>query len=78
VAFNPEIEKRIRSAVKPGDPWTLDEMTDKICGDDREQRREFGEIVVDEYRRRFSAMPRQEMRELYRRCYKDESDANKG
>ncbi len=77
VALDPEAKKRIRRAVKPGDPWALDELTEEICGGDREQRREFSEIVADEYRRRLSAMPRQEMRELYRNCYKEQTDANK-
>jgi hypothetical protein len=77
VAFNPETEKRICRAVKLGDPWALDELTEGICGDERELRREFSEIVADEYRHRLSAMPRQEMRELYRRCYKEQTDANK-
>ena len=77
VAFAPEIEKRIRSTVKPGDPWALDELTEEICGDDSELRREFSEIVADEYHRRLSAMPRQEMRDLYRRCHKEQTDANK-
>jgi hypothetical protein len=77
VAFDPETEKRIRRAVKPGEPWVLDELTEEICGDDRELRREFSEIVADEYRHQLSAMPRQEMRELYRRCYKEQTDANK-
>ena len=77
VAFDSEIEKRIRSTTKPGDPWALDELMDKICGDDRNMRRKFSEIVADEYRRRMSAMPREEMRELYRRCYKEQTDANK-
>jgi hypothetical protein len=77
VAFDSKIEKRIREAVKLGEPYALDELTEEICGEDGELRREFGEIVADEYQRRISAMPREEMRELYRRCYKDESDANK-
>jgi len=77
VALDPETEKRIRRAVKPGDPWALDELTEEICGNDSKLRREFSEIVADEYRRRLSAMPRQEMRDLYRRCYKKQTDANK-
>ena len=77
VAFNPETEERIRSTVKPGDPWALDELMEEICGDDGELRREIGEVVADEYRRRLSAMPRGKMRELYRRCYKEQADANK-
>jgi len=76
-ALDPETEKRIRRAVKPGDPWALDELTQEICGDDSKLRREFSEIVADEYRRRLSAMPRQEMRELYRHSYKEPTDANK-
>lgn len=44
VAFNPETVKRIRSTVKPGDPWALDELMEEICGDDGELRREIGEI----------------------------------
>ncbi len=76
-ALDPEIEKRIRRAVKPGDPWALNEITEEICCDDSKLRREFSEIVADEYRRRLSAMPRREMRELYRRCYKELTDANK-
>ena len=27
VALDPETEKRIRRAVKPGDPWALDKLT---------------------------------------------------
>jgi len=76
-AFDSETEKRIRAAVKPGDPWALDELTAEICGDDTKLRGEFSEIVADEYRRRLSAMPRQEMRELYRGCYQELTDANK-
>ena len=77
VAFDPKTEKRIRGAVKPGDPWALDELTEEVCGDDGELRREFSEIVADEYRRRLADMPRGEMRKLYRRCYKEQTDANK-
>jgi hypothetical protein len=77
VALDPESQKRIRNAVKPGDPWALDELTEEICGDDRELHREFSKVVADEYQRRLSAMPRQQMRELYRRCYKEQTDANK-
>jgi uncharacterized protein CbrC (UPF0167 family) len=77
VAFHSKIEKRIRAAVKPGESYALDELTEEICGDDGELRREFSEVVTDEYHRLLSAMPREEMRELYRRCYTDESDANK-
>ena len=77
IALNPETEKQIRRAVKLGDPWALDELTEEICGDDSMLRSECGAIVVDEYRRRLSAMPRQEMRELYRRCYEELTDANK-
>jgi len=78
IALDPKIEKRIRQTVKPGDPWASDEMMEEICGDDRILRSEFSEIVADEYRRRrLSAMPRQEMQELYRRCYKELTDANK-
>jgi uncharacterized protein CbrC (UPF0167 family) len=77
VAFDSKIEKRIREVVKPGEPYALDELTKEVCGDDGELRREFSEVVTDEYRRRLSAMPREEMRELYRRCYEEESDANK-
>jgi hypothetical protein len=77
VTLGPETEKRIRRAVKPGDPWALDKLMEEICGEDSNLRREFGEIVADEYRRRLSAMLRQEMRELYSRCYEQPSDANK-
>lgn len=77
VVFNSKIEKRIREAVKLGEPYALDELTEEICGDDGESRREFSEVVTDEYRRHLSAMPREKMRELYRRCYMEESDANK-
>jgi hypothetical protein len=77
VAFNSETENQIRRTAKPGDPWALDELTAEICGDDTKLRGEFSEIVADEYRCRLSAMPRQEMHELYRRCYKQPSDANK-
>jgi hypothetical protein len=76
-AFDSETEKRIREAVSLGDPWALDELAQEICGDDSELRRECSEIVADEYRRRLSAMPRQEMRKLYQRCYKEPGDANK-
>ena len=76
-AIDSETEKQIRSAVKPGDPWGLDELTEEICGDDPDLRREFSEIVADEYRCRLSAMPRHEMRELYHRRYKNQTDANK-
>ena len=69
--------KKIRQAVKLGDPWALDDITEEICGDDGELRREIGQIVADEYRIRLMSMPREEMRELYRRYYKDESDSNK-
>jgi len=55
-ALDPEIEKRLRRAVKPGDPWALDELTEEICGNDSKLRREFSEIVADEYRHRLSAM----------------------
>lgn len=77
MAFDPETERRICRAVKPGDLWALDELREKICGDDPELRREFSEIVAGEYRRRLSAMSRGEMRTLYRRCYKEQTDANK-
>ena len=49
VALDPETEKRIRRAVKPGDPWALDELTEEICGNDSKLRREFSEIMADEY-----------------------------
>jgi G:T-mismatch repair DNA endonuclease (very short patch repair protein) len=45
VALEPEIEKRIRRAVKLGDPWALDELTEEMCGNDSKLRREFSEIV---------------------------------
>ena len=77
VALDSEIEKRVRRAVKPGDPWALDELTEEICGDNGELRREFSEIVADEYQRRLSVIPCEEMRALYRRCYKEQTDANK-
>ena len=77
VSLDSETEKRIRRAVKLGDPWALDELTEEICGGNSEQRREFSEIAADEYRRRLSAMSRQKMRELYRRCYKEQTDANR-
>ena len=77
IALNPETEQRIRRAVKPGDPWALDELMEEICGDDPMLRGECSAIVVDEYRRRLSTMPRQEMRELYPRCYKELTDANR-
>lgn len=75
--FDTETEKRIRRTVKPGDPWALDELRTEICGEDRKLAGEFSEIVADEYRRRLSTMPRQEMQELYRRCYREPNDANK-
>jgi hypothetical protein len=77
VALDPQTEKRIRHAVKPGDPWALDKLMEEICGEDSNLHREFSEIVADVYRRSLSAMTRQEMRELYRRCYEQPSDANK-
>lgn len=76
-ALDSETKKRIRSAVKPGDPCELHELTEKIYRDDSRLRGEFSEIVADEYRRRLSAMPHQEMRELYHLCYKQPTDANK-
>ena len=54
--FDAATEKRIRGTVKPGDPWALDDLTEEICRDDEEKRREFSEIVADEYRRRLSAI----------------------
>jgi hypothetical protein len=57
IALNPETEKRIRRAVKPGDPWALDELMEEICADDSMLRGECSEIVADEYHRRLSAMP---------------------
>ena len=77
VAFKPEIEMSIRRAVKPGNFWALDELIAEICEKDPSLRGQCSVIVIDEYHRRLSMMPRQEMRELYRRCYKEESDANK-
>jgi hypothetical protein len=77
IALDPKTEKQIREAVKVGEPYASDELMAEICGDDPILRRECGEIVADEYRLRLSAMSRQEMQELYRRCYKEESDANK-
>jgi hypothetical protein len=77
IAIDKQTEKKIRQAVKPGNPWALDDLTEEICGDDGELRREFSEIVADEYRRVLSAMPRSKMQELYRQCYTVESDANK-
>ncbi|GEM_PF-6457879 len=77
MVFRPEIERRIRDAVSPGEPWALDELTLEICGDDRQLAKEFSEIVADEYRRRLHAMPREKMRELYHRCYEEPGDANK-
>jgi hypothetical protein len=76
-AFDTQTEKKIRNSVKLGDPWALDELIAEICEDSSELRHKFGEIVADEYRRRLSTMLRSEMRELYRRCFKEESDANK-
>jgi hypothetical protein len=55
----------------------LDELTEEICGGDRTLRGKCSEIVADEYRSRLSAMPRQEMQELYRRCYEEQTDASK-
>ena len=75
--FDSGTEERIRTTVKPGDPWVLDELTEEICGDNRELRGQFSEIVADEYHRRLSNMPREKMRELYRCCYKGQTDANK-
>jgi hypothetical protein len=76
-AIDSQTEKRIRQAVKPGDPWALDALMEEICGDDRILRGECSVIVADEYRCRLSAMSRQEMQELYRRCYEELTDANK-
>lgn len=76
-ALNQLTERRIRQTVIPGEPWALDGLVQEICGDDLELRREFSGIVADEYRRRVFAMPRAEMRELYRRCYREQTDANK-
>jgi hypothetical protein len=77
IIIDPKVEKRIREAVKLGEPYALDELMDEICGEDPTLRREYGEIVADEYRRRLSTMSRHEMRGLYRRYFKEESDANK-
>jgi hypothetical protein len=74
--FDSEVEKRIRAAVKPGDPCALDELLEKLGLDD-DGRTIVSEIVGDEYRRRLRAMPREQMLELYRRFYEDVSDANK-
>lgn len=76
-AFDSEIEKQIRRTVKLGNPWALDGLTMGAHGEDRKLAGEFGEIVVDEYRRRLSAMPREKMRELYHRCYEEPTYANK-
>ena len=69
-AIDTETGKRIRNAAKPGDPWALDEPAEEIRNDGRELRRLSSKTVADEYDRRLSTMPRQEMRAVYRRCYK--------
>jgi hypothetical protein len=70
------IEHRIRTAIKLGEPYALDELTDTICADDVD-RALLSEIVADEYRRRLQVLPREHMLELYRECYQDASDANR-
>jgi hypothetical protein len=77
IALDSNLEKQIRKTVEIGEPYALDELLAETCGDDLILRRECAEIVADEYRRRLSAMPRDEMWELYHRCYEEESDANK-
>jgi hypothetical protein len=77
LALDPKIEKQIRLAVSPGEPFALDELIEEICRDDTSLRGECSKIVADEYRRRLAAMTRGAMRELYRRHYKVETDANK-
>ena len=47
--------------MKAGDPSALDELAEEICGDDPKPRREFSEILADEYRR----------------CYKELTDTQK-
>ncbi|MGD1088254.1 MAG: hypothetical protein ABR955_05960 [Verrucomicrobiota bacterium] len=77
IALDPKTEKQIREAVKLGEPYALDELMTEICGNDPILRRESSEIVADEYHRRLSTMPRQEIQELYRRSYMEPTDANK-
>ncbi len=74
--MNANIESQIRASVSPGNPFTLDGLTEKFCAADAD-RVAFSEIVADEYRRRLAAMPLKQMLELYERCYKNPSDANK-
>ncbi|MBU6409308.1 MAG: hypothetical protein KGR98_02870 [Verrucomicrobia bacterium] len=76
-AFDAGIEKGILDAVKSGDQQALEEIAEEKRGGVVDPWREFGEIVADEYRRRLTAMPRQEMRGLYRRYYKAQTDAGK-
>ena len=52
VAFNPETEKRIRSTVKPGDPWALDFacfpiqlLSEKICSFSDKNKLHFIQII---------------------------------
>jgi hypothetical protein len=61
--MNTNIENEIQTAVKAGDPFALDGLTEKLC--------------ADEYRRRLGTMPRALMLELDRRFYENPSDANK-
>jgi hypothetical protein len=74
--FDSEVEKRIRAAVKPGDPCAVNELLEELSLDD-DDRTNVAEIVADEYRRRLKAMPREQMLELYRLFYEDANDANK-
>jgi hypothetical protein len=74
--FDSEVEKRIRAAVKPGDPCAVNELLEELSLDD-DDRTNVAEIVADEYRQRLQAMSREEMLELYRHCYENASDANK-
>ena len=76
VQMDAKREKRVRAAVKPGDPFALDDLMTQLCADAAD-RATFSGIVADEYRRRLKAMPRVEMLELYRRFYEDATDANK-
>lgn len=76
MAIDSKTEKQLRAAVKPGDPFALEDLNEKLCGHDAGHAA-FSEIVADEYRRRLKAMPREQMLELYRRFYEHPSDANK-
>jgi hypothetical protein len=76
VPLAPELEAKIRAAVKLGDPWALDGLREEVCSNDDEHAA-FSEIVADEYRRRLTAMPRERMLELYRRFYEEAGDPDK-